>query len=119
MHEDGLISLTGDWKPHIHSRPLTFQVTSLMLPLLSLVVSFQLLVLCRGGQLVSSSWRRPNVTISLEDRINIAGMAIETAMSKLGPDAQFDGHPSRHAGHLYSQMAKFDIVSNQTKYRDT
>ncbi|KAJ7323025.1 hypothetical protein DFH08DRAFT_712035, partial [Mycena albidolilacea] len=61
----------------------------------------------------------PNITISLEDRINIAGAAIETAISKLGPDAQFDGQSLGYAGQLYSQMAEFDIASNQTKYKDT
>ncbi|KAF8197699.1 hypothetical protein K438DRAFT_1584778, partial [Mycena galopus ATCC 62051] len=61
----------------------------------------------------------PNITISLEDRINIAGAAIETAISKLGPDAQFDGQSLGYAGQLYSQMAEFDIASNQTKYKAT
>ncbi|KAJ6578275.1 hypothetical protein B0H19DRAFT_932063, partial [Mycena capillaripes] len=77
--------------------------------------------------------QRPNITISLEDRINIAGAGIETVISKLGPDAQFDGKhcPSRsllqideteafraYAGQLYFQMAEFHIASNQTKYKD-
>ncbi|KAF8166997.1 hypothetical protein K438DRAFT_2024936 [Mycena galopus ATCC 62051] len=90
-----------------------------MLPLLSLVVGSYFLVLCRGGQLASSSWRSPNITRSLVDRINIASAGIETAISKLGPDAQFDGQSLGYAGQLYSQMAEFDIASNQTKYKDT
>ncbi|KAF7349905.1 Glycoside hydrolase family 76 protein [Mycena venus] len=63
--------------------------------------------------------QRPNITISLEDRLNIADAAIETAINKLGPDAQFDGKDSGYTGHLYSQMAAFDTASNQTKYKDT
>ncbi|KAF8217946.1 hypothetical protein K438DRAFT_1556989, partial [Mycena galopus ATCC 62051] len=66
----------------------------------------------------------PNITISLVDRINIAGAGIETAISKLGPDAQSiklrdAGQSLGYAGQLYSQMAEFDIASNQTKYKDT
>ncbi|KAJ7190663.1 hypothetical protein GGX14DRAFT_603883 [Mycena pura] len=90
-----------------------------MLLLLSLVVASFFLALCRGGELASSSWRKPNITISLEDRISIASAAIETAISKLGPDAQFDGQSLGYAGQLYSQMAEFDIATNQTKYEDT
>ncbi|KAF7328326.1 Glycoside hydrolase family 76 protein [Mycena venus] len=90
-----------------------------MLPILSLVVGSYFLALCRGGQLASTSWRRPNITISLEDRINIAAAGIEMARSKLGPDAQFDGQSLGYAGQLYSQMAEFDIATNQTRYRDT
>ncbi|KAJ7908218.1 hypothetical protein B0H13DRAFT_2331620 [Mycena leptocephala] len=90
-----------------------------MLPLLPLVLVSYFLLSCRAGQLASSSWRRPNITISPADRISIADAAIEKAISMLGPDAQFDGQSLGYAGQLYSQMAEFDIATNQTKYADT
>ncbi|KAJ7479366.1 hypothetical protein B0H11DRAFT_1916367 [Mycena galericulata] len=68
------------------------------------------------GSLTSSSWRKPNVTTSLTDRVNIAGAAVDKGISMLGSDAQFDGQPWGVAGNFYSQMADYDIATNQTKY---
>ncbi|KAJ6495917.1 hypothetical protein DFH09DRAFT_1103649 [Mycena vulgaris] len=99
-----------------------------MFSLLPLVVVSYFLLSCRAGQTSPSSWRaplsylsvrRPNVTMSPVDRMSIAGAAIEKAISMLGADAQFDGQSLGYAGQLYSQMAEFDIATNQTKYANT
>ncbi|KAJ6513669.1 hypothetical protein C8R47DRAFT_617305 [Mycena vitilis] len=89
-----------------------------MLTLLLLVLGSSFVASCRGGPLASSSWRRPNITSSLQSRIDIADAGLQTAISKLGPDAQFDGQSLGYAGQLYSQMAQFDMALNQTKYQD-
>ncbi|KAJ7867770.1 hypothetical protein B0H14DRAFT_2346885 [Mycena olivaceomarginata] len=65
------------------------------------------------------SEQKPNITTSPVDRVGIADAAIEKAISMLSPDAQFDGQSLGYAAQLYSQMAEFDIASNQTKYADT
>ncbi|KAJ7167973.1 hypothetical protein C8R46DRAFT_996167 [Mycena filopes] len=83
------------------------------------VVLFHLLPSCGAGQLASPSWRKPNITMSPADRINVAEAAIEKAISMLSPDAQFDGQSLGYAAQLYSQMAQFDIATNQRKYVDT
>ncbi|KAJ7167974.1 hypothetical protein C8R46DRAFT_259020 [Mycena filopes] len=57
--------------------------------------------------------------MSPADRINVAEAALEKAISMLGPDAQFDGQTLGYTAQLYSQMAQFDIATNQTKYADT
>ncbi|KAK0492357.1 hypothetical protein EDD18DRAFT_1358027 [Armillaria luteobubalina] len=65
----------------------------------------------------SSSWRSPNVTRSQDDRISIAGAALDKAIDFLLSNGSFNsayGTP----GMLYAQMAKFDRVTNQTKYKD-
>ncbi|KAJ6470440.1 hypothetical protein C8R45DRAFT_1015639 [Mycena sanguinolenta] len=71
------------------------------------------------AQLASSSWRKPNITTSLADRVSIAGAAIDKAASMLGNDSQFDGLAWGVAGYFYSEMADFDIATNQTKYENT
>ncbi|KAF5338860.1 hypothetical protein D9758_015565 [Tetrapyrgos nigripes] len=110
------------------------------------------------------AWRKPNITISPEDRVNIASTALEKAISNLTDNAQFDGELSRlvhvsldltssvfglfiftfnfgipvpvpitstittnripgipfygSAAILYAQIAEFDRLTNQTKYKD-
>ncbi|KAK0187579.1 hypothetical protein F5146DRAFT_1141005 [Armillaria mellea] len=80
------------------------------------------------------SWRSPNITSSKDDRISIASAAIEKAVSMLQPDGQFGGvfhsvssvvRPFQvssdsaylSANRLYAQMAEFDRLTNQTKYK--
>ncbi|KAF8205423.1 hypothetical protein K438DRAFT_1579659, partial [Mycena galopus ATCC 62051] len=61
----------------------------------------------------------PNITISPTDRVGLAEAGVQKAISMLSPDAQFDGQSLAYAAQLYSQMAEFDMVTNQTKYADT
>ncbi|THV01181.1 hypothetical protein K435DRAFT_854037 [Dendrothele bispora CBS 962.96] len=66
----------------------------------------------------SSSWRKPNVVISPANRISIASAALEEALSQIGPSGQFDGLSYGTAGSIYAQMAEFDLLTNQTRYKE-
>ncbi|KAJ7917427.1 hypothetical protein B0H13DRAFT_2322371 [Mycena leptocephala] len=55
---------------------------------------------------------------SAAERIRLAGAAIDIAIDKLDGDGQFDSKVDGVTGNLYSQMAQFDIATNQTKYQD-
>ncbi|KAK0433866.1 hypothetical protein EV421DRAFT_1842422 [Armillaria borealis] len=67
----------------------------------------------------STAWRSPNITLSKEDRINIAGAALETAINNLNQsNGQFIDDIYDGVGSLYAQMAEFDGLTNQTKYKD-
>ncbi|KAJ7231072.1 hypothetical protein C8J57DRAFT_1251339 [Mycena rebaudengoi] len=110
-----------------------------MAPLIFFLVVW--LILVQGGisaQLASPNWRKPNITASPADRVSIVSAALEKAISRLSPDAQFDGtsragtrrtnvltsalfagQPYDIAGRLYSQMAEFDLATGQKKYQDT
>ncbi|KAJ6559786.1 hypothetical protein B0H19DRAFT_1260480 [Mycena capillaripes] len=92
-----------------------------MFPFLPLVVGLSLSISSFGAKLASPSWRSPRISTSVEDRVDIAGAAVDMAVSKLDSDHQFDvqGLAWGVAGYFYSQMADFDIASNQTKYKDT
>ncbi|KAJ7174858.1 hypothetical protein C8R46DRAFT_1215023 [Mycena filopes] len=61
------------------------------------------------SQVTPSSWRKPNITTPLTERVRLAGAALDTAIDRLGdlPTA---------TGDLYSQMALFDMATNQSKY---
>ncbi|KAK0481029.1 hypothetical protein EDD18DRAFT_800939 [Armillaria luteobubalina] len=65
-----------------------------------------------------AAWRSPNITLSREDCINIARAALETAISNLNQSAQFGDNIYESPGRLYAQMAEFDRLTNQTKYKD-
>ncbi|KAJ7132697.1 hypothetical protein C8R46DRAFT_1140582 [Mycena filopes] len=76
-------------------------------------------ILTTRAELVSSTWRSPNITAPRADRVSIAGAAIDHAIGLIGADGQFDDQSDWGvAGNLYSQMADFDLAANQTKYRD-
>ncbi|KAJ7276843.1 hypothetical protein C8J57DRAFT_1714067 [Mycena rebaudengoi] len=85
-----------------------------------------------GTQLVSPTWRKPNIITSAADLIRIAGAAVEQSISNIGADGQFtDDANGNHgtsgfgagglpgAGPFYGQMAEFDIAIGQRKYEDT
>ncbi|KAK0443433.1 uncharacterized protein EV420DRAFT_1237537, partial [Desarmillaria tabescens] len=62
----------------------------------------------------------PNITSSKDDRISIASAALEKAISMLQPNGQFNVSSDttyETAGRLYAQMAEFDRLTNQTKYK--
>ncbi|KAJ7074694.1 hypothetical protein C8F01DRAFT_1101500 [Mycena amicta] len=91
------------------------------LPSLLLVLGVLRIVLVSADQ-VSSSWRQPNITTSVADRISIAKGAIDEAISQIDtstgqfPDA---GDTYGSAGALFSQLAEFDLATNQSAYQDT
>ncbi|PBK61396.1 hypothetical protein ARMSODRAFT_896870, partial [Armillaria solidipes] len=62
-----------------------------------------------------------NITSSKEDRISIASAALEKAISMLQSNGQFSvssDSPYGTPGGLYAQMAEFDRLTNQTKYKE-
>ncbi|KAJ7277259.1 hypothetical protein C8J57DRAFT_1504084 [Mycena rebaudengoi] len=74
------------------------------------------------AQLVSPTWRKPNISTSAPDRILLVSSALEQSLNHIGPDGQFtdseDGGWGR-AGPFYRQMADFDIATGQRKYEDS
>ncbi|KAJ7249634.1 hypothetical protein C8J57DRAFT_1723828, partial [Mycena rebaudengoi] len=73
-----------------------------------------------AGLLASSTWRKPAIVSSSADRIKLASDALEEAISHLSSTGQFIGEPLdfQVSGRLYEQMAEFDLMTNQTRYRD-
>ncbi|KAF9254082.1 hypothetical protein L218DRAFT_631459 [Marasmius fiardii PR-910] len=65
----------------------------------------------------SSKWRKPVITSTVQDRIQIALAALKESIQTLSPDGQFVSKYYQ-SGLLYSQMAEFDRISNQTLYKD-
>ncbi|KAK0201615.1 hypothetical protein DFS33DRAFT_1348775 [Desarmillaria ectypa] len=66
----------------------------------------------------SSSWRSPNVTTSESDRISIASAALDKTVGFLRSDGSFNDSAYGTPGMFYAEMAEFDRVTNQTKYKD-
>ncbi|KAK7044487.1 glycoside hydrolase family 76 protein [Favolaschia claudopus] len=86
---------------------------------LPLLLTLCFLSSCRAGPLASPSWRKPNITTSVVDRISLADAAVEKAISMLDSDAKFDGQSLGYAAQLFSQMAELDTATNRTHYSDT
>ncbi|KAJ6452642.1 hypothetical protein C8R45DRAFT_1223443 [Mycena sanguinolenta] len=74
----------------------------------------------RARNLVSeSSWRKPDVAQSGSDLITLASAALGKAIDGLSTVNQFDGQTYEIVATLYSEMAEFDLITNQTQYQDT
>ncbi|KAJ6505662.1 hypothetical protein C8R47DRAFT_1243493 [Mycena vitilis] len=84
-----------------------------------LVAGLLLMTVPVASQTAPPSWRKPNITTSIADRTSRAGAALDVAIDRLSTDGLFDSDASGTAGNLYSQMAQFDIYTNQTKYQST
>uniref|UniRef100_A0A0W0FBU1 Glycoside hydrolase family 76 protein n=1 Tax=Moniliophthora roreri TaxID=221103 RepID=A0A0W0FBU1_MONRR len=67
---------------------------------------------------IPSSWRKPSIPQSIEDRIGIASAAMEKGVAGLQSNGQFINTAFGIAGNFYAQMARFDSLTKQTKYRD-
>ncbi|KAJ7827105.1 hypothetical protein B0H13DRAFT_1917816 [Mycena leptocephala] len=81
------------------------------------VISVLLLIVIRAAsQVASPSWRQPNITTLRAERVRLAGAALDTALDRLGADGLFPADPFAITGNLYSQLALFDLATNQTKY---
>ncbi|KAJ6520988.1 hypothetical protein DFH09DRAFT_1287310 [Mycena vulgaris] len=73
-----------------------------------------------AGQVAHTSWRKPNVTTSITDRVTLAEAALEKAIGMLNSTTGlFDGVGPGGAAFLYGEMAEFDLFTNQTKYGTT
>lgn len=82
------------------------------------LVAHSLLLVAAQDFTPSSSWRSPNVTTSQDDRISIAGAALDKTAGFLRSDGSFNDSAYGTPGMLYAQMAEFDRITNQTKYKD-
>ncbi|KAJ7351410.1 hypothetical protein DFH08DRAFT_957722 [Mycena albidolilacea] len=67
-----------------------------------------------ASQLDSPSWNS-TMTTSPTEIVRLAGAALDVAVNRLDADGLFDDAGYGIAGNLYSQMAEFDIATNQTK----
>ncbi|KAJ7577882.1 hypothetical protein C8J56DRAFT_362367 [Mycena floridula] len=65
-----------------------------------------------------SAWRKPNITTAPEVRINLAQAAIEESLGRINIGTTLITSPTINTAVLYSQMATFDLLTNQTNYKD-
>ncbi|KAJ7573694.1 hypothetical protein C8J56DRAFT_1173436 [Mycena floridula] len=66
-----------------------------------------------------SSWREPDVVTAPADRVSLAKAAIDESVSRINTTtAQYDGTAFGTTGLVFSQMAEFDLVTNQSTYKD-
>ncbi|KAJ7310806.1 hypothetical protein DFH08DRAFT_1087998 [Mycena albidolilacea] len=70
-----------------------------------------------ASQVAPLSWNS-TISISTEERVRLAGAALDVAIDKLSADGLFDDEGYGITGNLYSQMVDFDIATNQTKYQN-
>ncbi|KAK0464711.1 uncharacterized protein EV420DRAFT_1517779 [Desarmillaria tabescens] len=91
-----------------------------MLPLFLFwtLVAHSLLLAAAQDFTPSSSWRSSNVTTSESDRISIASAALDKTVGLLQSDGSFNDSAYGTPGTFYAEMAEFDRVTNQTKYKD-
>ncbi|KAJ7302406.1 hypothetical protein DFH08DRAFT_905201 [Mycena albidolilacea] len=111
-------------------------ITPALLPLL--LVAFALPSIL--AQVVSPYWRKPDITASPAERINLAGAALAKAVNQLNPAPQFfrellslslstrynltsllsanatSGAVAGCKGSFYGQMAEFDLITKQTMW---
>ncbi|KAK7045838.1 hypothetical protein VNI00_007252 [Paramarasmius palmivorus] len=85
-------------------------------------LAFQVVLVAAQSLVPSSSWRKPNITISKQDRVSIAASALDLAIDSLGPDLTYLNTESPDAGlrgaaRLHMQLAAFDSASNTTRYQ--
>ncbi|KAJ6536171.1 hypothetical protein B0H19DRAFT_1182925 [Mycena capillaripes] len=85
--------------------------------LFSLLLGVLLTVGLVASQVAPLSWNS-TILISTEERVRLAGAALDLAIEKLNADGLFDDEGYGITGNLYSQMAEFDIATNQTKYQN-
>ncbi|ESK83076.1 glycoside hydrolase family 76 protein [Moniliophthora roreri MCA 2997] len=67
------------------------------------------------------AWKKPDITTSPEERIAIAKDAIETTISIMvdgNGQLRFEDGNYGAVGRFFSEMAEFDMVTNQTIYKD-
>ncbi|KAK0482975.1 hypothetical protein EDD18DRAFT_1294026 [Armillaria luteobubalina] len=71
------------------------------------------------GLTPSVFWKNPNITSSKDERIAIASAALEKADSRLQSNGQFNDSGHDTFARLYGQMAEFDRLTNQTRYKQS
>ncbi|KAJ8074459.1 hypothetical protein PM082_015360 [Marasmius tenuissimus] len=66
-----------------------------------------------------SQWRKPNMTISLQDRIRSASDTLKTTMRIFDDSSgQLANTLWGNTGPFYMNMAEFDLATNGTEYKD-
>ncbi|KAJ6556448.1 hypothetical protein B0H19DRAFT_1029359, partial [Mycena capillaripes] len=70
-------------------------------------------------RIATSSWRKTDVLQSPAEIINITSAALEKAIDEAGLLKQFNGQMYEIFGTMFSEMAQFDAINNQTKYEDS
>ncbi|KAK7053555.1 hypothetical protein R3P38DRAFT_1461041 [Favolaschia claudopus] len=65
-----------------------------------------------------ASLRKPNITLALSDIIQVTSAALNKAVNGARTINQFDGQTYEFVATLYSEMADFDRINNQTQYQD-
>ncbi|EEB92430.1 hypothetical protein MPER_09059 [Moniliophthora perniciosa FA553] len=70
-----------------------------------------------------SNWRKPNITIQKQDRIDIANAALDAAINKLEQDLTYcavegGGYGDKGTARLHMQLSVVDYVANTTRYQD-
>ncbi|PBK74639.1 hypothetical protein ARMSODRAFT_950649 [Armillaria solidipes] len=81
------------------------------------LVAHSLLLVTAQDFTPSSSWRSPNVTTSQDERISIADAALDKTVGFFR-NGSFNDSAYGTPGMIYAQMAEFDRITNQTKYKD-
>ncbi|KAK0213932.1 hypothetical protein IW262DRAFT_1466493 [Armillaria fumosa] len=87
--------------------------------MLTLILFWTLVAVVAQDFTPSSSWRSPNVTTSQDDRISIAGAALDKTIGFFLSNGSFNDSAYGTPGILYAQMAEFDRITNQTKYKES
>ncbi|KAJ7573684.1 hypothetical protein C8J56DRAFT_507793 [Mycena floridula] len=66
-----------------------------------------------------ATWRKPGIVTTPAERARLAQAAIEKSVSQLSSTTgQVNGAALAGTAVLYSQMATFDLLTNQTNYKD-
>ncbi|KAJ7577880.1 hypothetical protein C8J56DRAFT_1112569 [Mycena floridula] len=68
-----------------------------------------------------SAWRKPGISKTQAERISLAQAAIEESLQKVDMNTggiSMAGSTIINTAVLYSQMATFDLLANQTQYKD-
>ncbi|KAK0237329.1 hypothetical protein EDD85DRAFT_791000 [Armillaria nabsnona] len=92
-----------------------------MRPLLLVWTLLVLFVVLSAVQGLTPSifWKNPNITSSKDERIAIASAALEKADSRLQSNGQFNDSVHDTFARFYGQMAEFDRLTNQTRYKES
>ncbi|KAK7027475.1 hypothetical protein VNI00_015220 [Paramarasmius palmivorus] len=88
-----------------------------------LLISLAVNILVQAQLIPDSRWTESNITISRQERIDIAAQALDTTIAMLDSNMLFGSQNGSKTSlsdtaRLFAQLAAFDGLSNQTKYMD-
>ncbi|KAK0471203.1 hypothetical protein IW261DRAFT_1612201 [Armillaria novae-zelandiae] len=108
--------------PQAHNtrRAVSFPGVQMHLVFISALLAFSSISVVAQELKPSTTWKSPNITLSMVDCISIADSAIREAMTQLNQtNGQFTDGNYGSTGVLYAEMVEFDRLTNQTIYKDT